>query len=56
VTAPLFRDPVHDGATDPVLVHHADGTWWMFYTQHGHLVCDRDEDLTLALPAGPPVR
>lgn len=33
MTAPLFRDPVHDGATDPVLVQHGDGSWWMFYTQ-----------------------
>ena len=32
--APLFRDPIHDGATDPVLVQQrADGSWWMFYTQ-----------------------
>jgi hypothetical protein len=34
LSAPLFRDPIHDGATDPVLVQNrADGTWWMFYTQ-----------------------
>lgn len=34
MTAPLFRDPIHDGATDPVLVQHrGDGSWWMFYTQ-----------------------
>ncbi|MEV6512358.1 glycosyl hydrolase [Streptomyces sp. NPDC051642] len=31
--APLFRDPVHDGATDPVVVHHRQrGEWWMLYT------------------------
>lgn len=31
--APLFRDPIHDGATDPALVRsRADGSWWMFYT------------------------
>lgn len=30
---PLFRDPIHDGATDPVLVQHHDGTWWLLYTQ-----------------------
>lgn len=30
---PLFRDPVFDGAADPVVVHNpARGTWWMFYT------------------------
>lgn len=31
--APLFRDPVHDGATDPVVVRHPDGDWWLLYTQ-----------------------
>jgi hypothetical protein len=30
---PLFRDPVYDGAADPVLVwNRADKTWNMFYT------------------------
>jgi hypothetical protein len=30
---PLFRDPVYDGAADPVLVYNpARGRWWMFYT------------------------
>ncbi|AUS80516.1 glycosyl hydrolase [Actinoalloteichus sp. AHMU CJ021] len=34
VRAPLYRDPVYDGATDPTLIHHrATGEWWMFYTQ-----------------------
>lgn len=29
-----YRDPVHDGATDPVLVPDpASGSWFMFYTQ-----------------------
>ena len=32
VSAELYRDPVYDGATDPVVVI-ADGLWWMFYTQ-----------------------
>jgi hypothetical protein len=32
--APLFRDPVFDGAADPVLVFNpARGAWWMLYTQ-----------------------
>ncbi|NYI04881.1 glycosyl hydrolase [Allostreptomyces psammosilenae] len=32
--APLFRDPMHDGATDPTVVWNAEaGEWWMFYTQ-----------------------
>jgi hypothetical protein len=30
---PLFRDPVYDGAADPVLVWNpARQRWWMFYT------------------------
>jgi hypothetical protein len=30
---PLFRDPVYDGAADPVVVWNAArGRWWMFYT------------------------
>jgi Glycosyl hydrolases family 43 len=30
---PLFRDPVHDGAADPVVVwNRVRKTWWMFYT------------------------
>jgi sucrose-6-phosphate hydrolase SacC (GH32 family) len=31
--APLFRDPVYDGAADPVLVwNHEAHEWWMVYT------------------------
>lgn len=30
---PLFRDPVHDGAADPVVVWNPSAQrWWMFYT------------------------
>jgi len=30
---PLFRDPVHDGAADPVVVwNRRERTWWMLYT------------------------
>ena len=30
---PLFRDPVHDGAADPVVVwNRAKKNWWMLYT------------------------
>jgi len=30
---PLFRDPVHDGAADPVVIWNpAVQRWWMFYT------------------------
>ena len=32
--APLFRDPVFDGAADPAVIRNeATGEWWMFYTQ-----------------------
>lgn len=32
--APLYRDPIFDGAADPVVVwNRAEGTWWMLYTQ-----------------------
>ncbi len=30
---PLFRDPVHDGAADPIVVwNRQTRAWWMFYT------------------------
>ena len=32
--APLFRDPVFDGATDPTVIYNrAEKAWWMVYTQ-----------------------
>lgn len=32
--APLFRDPITDGAADPSVVYNrAEKTWWMLYTQ-----------------------
>ena len=33
MSAPIFRDPVADGAADPTVIHK-EGTdeWWMFYT------------------------
>ena len=32
--APLYRDPITDGAADPVLVWNRDShSWWMLYTQ-----------------------
>jgi hypothetical protein len=31
--APLFRDPIYDGSTDPTIVYNRDtNEWWMFYT------------------------
>ena len=32
--APLFRDPIYDGAADPVMVYNKEKKeWWMFYSQ-----------------------
>lgn len=34
VPAPLFRDPITDGAADPVLIwNKEEKSWWMLYTQ-----------------------
>jgi len=31
--APLYRDPIYDGAADPVMVYNrSEKNWWMFYT------------------------
>jgi len=31
--APLYRDPIYDGAADPVIVwNHIEKSWWMLYT------------------------
>ena len=32
LSKPLFRDPKHDGAADPMLVIAENGDIWMFYT------------------------
>lgn len=33
IPAPLFRDPVFDGAADPTLIYsRAENAWWMIYT------------------------
>lgn len=32
-SAPLFRDPIHDGAADPMVIYNEkDKAWYMFYT------------------------
>lgn len=32
--APLFRDPIFDGPTDPTMIYNrAEKTWWIVYTQ-----------------------
>lgn len=34
-TAPLFRDPIYDGAADPVIIrNHQEESWWILYTKH----------------------
>lgn len=34
MSAPVYRDPVFDGATDPTVIHRwGTDEWWMFYTQ-----------------------
>jgi hypothetical protein len=31
--APLFRDPIHDGAADPVIIYNREEkSWWLLYT------------------------
>lgn len=31
--APLFRDPIHDGAADPTIIwNHLEHAWWLLYT------------------------
>ena len=38
---PLFRDPVHDGAADPVVIwNRAKKVWWMFYTNRRADIAD----------------
>ncbi|GLQ53028.1 family 43 glycosylhydrolase [Devosia nitrariae] len=34
MSAPIYRDPIEDGAADPTIIHRS-GTneWWMFYTR-----------------------
>lgn len=34
MNAPLFRDPIYDAATDPVVIYNnEEQCWWMLYTQ-----------------------
>lgn len=34
VPAPLYRDPIYDSPTDPVVIfNRQEGEWWMLYTQ-----------------------
>ena len=34
IPAPLYRDPIYDGAADPMIIRrHTDGMFYMFYTQ-----------------------
>ena len=34
IPAPLYRDPIYDGAADPMIIRKvSDGKYYMFYTQ-----------------------
>ncbi|MBO5649779.1 MAG: glycosyl hydrolase, partial [Clostridia bacterium] len=34
IPAPLYRDPIYDGAADPMVIRReSDGMFYMFYTQ-----------------------
>jgi hypothetical protein len=38
---PLYRDPVHDGSADPVVIwNRARKVWWMFYTNRRANIAD----------------
>lgn len=38
---PLFKDPVYDGAADPVIIYNKKKkTWWMFYTNRRATITD----------------
>jgi len=40
---PLFRDPVYDGAADPIIIRNRDnGRWYMFYTLRRANIEDSD--------------
>src|SRR3569833_2172535 len=33
MSAPIYADPIHDGAADPMVIRdRGTGAWWMFYT------------------------
>jgi hypothetical protein len=41
VQKPLYRDPVYDGAADPVIMYNKKKkTWWMFYTNRRATIDD----------------
>ena len=41
VPAPLYRDPIYDGAADPTIIwNRQEKTWWIVYTQrHANVAC-----------------
>lgn len=41
--APLFRDPIYDGAADPTIIRNADEqAWWLLYTnRRANVICQR---------------
>lgn len=39
--APLFRDPIYDGAADPTIIYnHEEKSWWILYTNRPTLMSD----------------
>ena len=41
--APLFRDPIYDGAADPTIIwNHQEQSWWLLYTnRRANVSCQR---------------
>jgi hypothetical protein len=51
--APLFRDPITDGAADPVIVwNREEKSWWMLYTQRRANVESADVAYCYGTPIG----
>ncbi|TMR94514.1 glycosyl hydrolase [Nonomuraea basaltis] len=44
VPRPLYRDPMHDGATDPTVIwNRAERAWWLVYTSRRATAPDRQD-------------
>jgi beta-xylosidase len=53
MSAPIYRDPIQDGAADPTVIHRA-GTdeWWMFYTNRRAQLASADHEWIQGSPIG----
>jgi len=41
ISAPLFRDPIYDSPTDPIIIwNNKENCWWLLYTQRRNAVND----------------